>query len=50
MKRVLWLIPAILLFSLTAKAQDTPQWEISGGYSYLDANLAHRRQHGAFPS
>ena|ERR1700690_3896569 len=40
MKRVLWLVPAILLLSLTAKAQDTPQWEVSGGYSYLDANLS----------
>lgn len=40
MKRVLWLVPAILLLSLTAKAQDTPQWEISGGYSYLGANYS----------
>ena len=39
MKRVLWLIPAILLFSVTSKAQDIPAWEISGGYSYMDADL-----------
>lgn len=40
MKRVLWLIPAVLLFSAAARAQDvTPAWEFSGGYSYLGANL-----------
>jgi hypothetical protein len=39
MKRVLWIIPAILLFSISSKAQDIPAWEISGGYSYMDANL-----------
>lgn len=39
MKRVILLIPAILLLSISARAQDTPAWEISGGYSYLDANL-----------
>jgi hypothetical protein len=40
MKRVLWLIPAVLLFSIGARAQEAPAaWEISGGYSYLDANL-----------
>src|ERR1700683_90284 len=39
MKRVIWVIPALLLFSLTARAQDVPAWELSGGYSYLNANL-----------
>ncbi|MFZ0635053.1 MAG: porin family protein [Candidatus Acidiferrales bacterium] len=39
MKRIMWLIPAILLLSLTARAQEAPQFEISGGYSFLDANL-----------
>lgn len=39
MKRVIWIIPAILLFSIAARAQNTPAWEISGGYSYLKANL-----------
>jgi len=39
MKRVLWLVPAILLISFTAKAQNTPQWEIAGGYSFLNANM-----------
>jgi hypothetical protein len=38
MKRFVWLIPAMFLFCLTAKAQDTPAWEVSGGYSYLYAN------------
>lgn len=40
MKRVLWLIPAVLLFSIAARAQEAPAaWEFSGGYSYLDADL-----------
>ena len=39
MKRFIWIFPAILLLSLTARAQETPAWEFSGGYSYLDANL-----------
>jgi opacity protein-like surface antigen len=39
MKRVIWLIPAILLLSMTTRAQDIPAWELSGGYSYLNANL-----------
>ena len=45
MKRVIWLVPAILLLSITARAQDTPAWEISGGYSYLEANLNGTRFH-----
>lgn len=40
MKRVLWLVPAILLFTMTAKAQETPQWEVAGGYSFLNANMS----------
>jgi Outer membrane protein beta-barrel domain len=39
MKRVLWLIPAILFLGITAQAQDIPAWELSGGYSYLRADL-----------
>jgi Outer membrane protein beta-barrel domain len=41
MKRIFWIVPAILLLSISARAQEraTPAWEISGGYSYLDANL-----------
>jgi hypothetical protein len=39
MKRVMWLIPAVLLFCAAAKAQDTPAWEVYGGYSYLRANV-----------
>ncbi len=40
MRRVAWLIPAILLlFCLPAAAQETPQWELSGGYSNLLANV-----------
>ena len=39
MKRVIWIIPAILLLSITARAQETPAWEISGGYTYLKADL-----------
>jgi len=40
MKRFAWLIPAIFLFCLTAKAQETPAWEVSGGYSYLESNIS----------
>jgi len=45
MKRVLWIFPALLLFSISARAQAqetasaVPAWEFSGGYAYLDANL-----------
>ena len=39
MKRVLWLVPAILLFCVSAKAQETPAWEIYGGYTFVRANL-----------
>jgi len=40
MKRLIWLIPAVLVFCISnAQAQDVPAWEITGGYSYLDANL-----------
>jgi hypothetical protein len=39
MKRVIWLVPVVLLFCGGARAQDTPAWEIGGGYSYLRANL-----------
>ena len=39
MKRVLWLMPAILLFCATAKAQYVPAWEAEGNYSFLRANL-----------
>jgi len=43
MKRIFWIAPAILLLSISARAQEsvTPAWDISGGYSYLDANLGH---------
>jgi len=41
MNKLFWIVPAILLMSITARAQEqvTPGWEISGGYSYLKANL-----------
>jgi hypothetical protein len=43
MKRIFWILPAILLLSISARAQEraTPAWDISAGYSYLDANLGH---------
>ena len=43
MKRIFWIVPAILLLSISARAQEsvTPAWDISGGYAYLDANLGH---------
>jgi hypothetical protein len=39
MKRMMCLVPAIILLCLTARAQNVPEWDISGGFSYLDANL-----------
>jgi hypothetical protein len=40
MKRVIWIIPAILFLCVTSQAQETtPAWEIYGGYSYLKGNL-----------
>jgi len=35
----MWLVPAILFFCVSAKAQDVPAWEAEGGYSYLSANF-----------
>ena len=39
MKRMLWIFPALLLICISARAQETPAWEFSGGYSYLRADL-----------
>jgi hypothetical protein len=41
MKKVMWIIPAILLLTITARAQEaaTPAWEISSGFSYLKADI-----------
>ncbi len=39
MKKVMWILPAILLLSMTAHAQETPSWEVAGGFSYLKADL-----------
>lgn len=39
MKRVMWIVLAVLFFCITARAQETPAWEINGGYSYMRANL-----------
>ena len=41
MRRVLWLIPVVLcvLFGATAQANDAPEWELFGGYSYLRVNV-----------
>jgi len=41
MNKIFWIIPAILILSITARAQESavPAWDISGGYSYLKANL-----------
>ena len=39
MKRALWLFPAVFVLCATAQAQEIPAWELSGGYSYLRANL-----------
>lgn len=39
MKRVIWLVSAILLLTGSARAQETPAWELSGGYSNLWAHF-----------
>jgi outer membrane protein with beta-barrel domain len=35
MKRLIWLLPVVLFCCASAQAQDTPSWELSGGYSNL---------------
>jgi len=40
MKRLIWVVPAILFLCASAKAQETPWLELSGGYSYLQGNVA----------
>jgi opacity protein-like surface antigen len=45
MKRVMWLLPAVLVLCAAAQAQDVPRVEISGGFSYLDANLNGSKFH-----
>jgi len=39
MKRLVWLLPAVLMFCAAAQAQETPRIEVAGGFTYLDANL-----------
>jgi opacity protein-like surface antigen len=41
MRRLIWLLPVIMLFALPASAQYVPQWELSGGYSHFFANLGN---------
>jgi opacity protein-like surface antigen len=45
MKRMMLLLPAIMFLSLAVHAQDIPQWEISGGGSYMEADLNHKSFH-----
>jgi hypothetical protein len=40
MKRVFWIIPFVLMFCAGARAQETAEWELSGGYSFLQANIS----------
>ena len=40
MRRAIWLVPVILLLCVTTKAQQTPAWEFSGGYSHMIANVS----------
>jgi len=35
----MWAVVVVVFFCMTAHAQETPAWEIYGGYSYLKANL-----------
>jgi Outer membrane protein beta-barrel domain len=41
MRRLTWLILAFSLTCLPAMAQQTPQWELSGGYAHLIANVGN---------
>jgi opacity protein-like surface antigen len=52
MKQCLWLVLTVLILGTTARAQQTPAWELSGGYSSLTGNLIHPRFHlnGGFAS
>jgi hypothetical protein len=45
LKRFLWLALTALFLCTTARAQETPAWEISAGYSSLTGNLIHPRFH-----
>ena len=40
MKRILWLFAVAFIFSVSAQAQEVPRVEISGGYSFLEANVS----------
>ena len=39
MRRLIWLLPAVFFFCIPASAQETPQWELSGGYSHFFATI-----------
>jgi len=42
MKRIFWILPAILLFTITARAQEsTPVWDVAGTFTYLKADWGH---------
>jgi opacity protein-like surface antigen len=45
MKRVIWILPAVLILCAAARAQEIPRVEITGGFSYLDANLSGSKFH-----
>jgi hypothetical protein len=45
MKRFVWLAMTVLFLCTTARAQETPAWEFSAGYSSLTGNLIHPRFH-----
>ena len=45
MKSAIWLIPAILIFTITARAQETPAWDVSAGYSYLYGDFNNTKFH-----
>jgi hypothetical protein len=40
MKKISWLLPAVLFLSVGARAQETPRWEVGGGYTYVNANFS----------
>ena len=43
MKRVMWVVLAVLFFCITARAQETPAWEINGGLLVYEGKFERPR-------
>ena len=40
MKRIFWILPAVLFLCAGARAQEASAWEVGGGYTHVEANLS----------